>query len=333
VNGAFDGRRAAIGCLLLTSCASSPPPAQSAEPEGVPEDIVERSSLPLDALEHGEPLTLDEAVAMTLQASGVCVGESHDNPHHHFAQYELTSELAKHLEGRAFAIGFEMFQRPFQPALDRYERSGDVQALLAESEFDERWGYAFAYYAPLLRTARQTGAELLALNAPRELTKAVARGGLAELPPSFAQQLPELNLEDAEHRAFFERAMGMKFTPAPGPAVGPAGHQHGDHSGMSLENLYAAQLVWDETMADTGARWLDAHPGGFLVVIAGAGHCHESAIPRRIEGRGAFDIVAARAALHSELGRDQVVPDSAFELLLVLEDAPLAVAQATGNER
>jgi uncharacterized iron-regulated protein len=52
------------------------------------------------------------------------------------------------------------------------------------------------------------------------------------------------------------------------------------------DDLYAAQVVWDESMAEASATWLsERHPARQLVIMAGNMHCHDSAIPARIRRR------------------------------------------------
>ena len=49
--------------------------------------------------------------------------------------------------------------------------------------------------------------------------------------------------------------------------------EHGSpHGGASLENLYKAQLLWDQTMATRITEFLASHPDGKLVVLIGRGH-------------------------------------------------------------
>jgi uncharacterized iron-regulated protein len=314
--------------VLALGCAGEQKSPAIAKPESTDDDVVERSSLPLQLALGERTGTLSELAPELARASAVCIGESHDNPHHHFAQRELTRALMREAAGRPLAVGFEMFQRPFQAALDTFSKDGDAQKLIHASEFETRWGHAFQYYAPLLEAGRAAGATLLALNASKELSKAMAKGGPDALPEGLRPELPSLATNDPEHRAFFEAAMGMSFSGAKPSPHGPTEAQgaHGGHAGLSLENLYLAQLVWDETMAETASRWLAAHSDGLLVVIAGAGHCHESAVPRRIERRGPYPTLSARAVLRSELGKSDAPADSAFELLVILEDAPLALS-------
>ena len=40
--------------------------------------------------------------------------------------------------------------------------------------------------------------------------------------------------------------------------------------------------------------WLAANPGGHLVLLAGNGHCHDSAIINRMKRRGVTDAISVR---------------------------------------
>ena len=206
----------------------------------------------------------------------ICLGEAHRNPHHHWAQLRVIEALA-HSPG-VWGLGMEMFQKPVQGVLDDYRIGAiDEPALLSRSGWATRWGYDYALYRPLVSRARVEKMDLLALNAPEELTHKVARQGLASLTAEEKATLPELDLENQAHRAFFTEAM--------------EGHamKEGD-----FENFYTAQVIWDETMADTAWRWLAAHPDRHLIILAGLGHCHGAAIPARLERRGVDRIVSVQ---------------------------------------
>jgi len=210
-------------------------------------------------------------------ASVICVGEQHDNPAHHRFQHDVLHELldqAQH-SGREIGIGMEMFPRAFQPALDDYVRGSISEPeLLRQTNWERTWGYDATMYAPLWRSAHNHGLRLLALNTPRDITRHVARHGFDALPLEVRNSLPELDLSDREHQRFFTAAMG-----------GDANSPHaGAHTAKS--SFYVAQVIWDETMASTAAAWIGVAPERRqMVVVAGNGHCHDSAIVRRVERR------------------------------------------------
>jgi uncharacterized iron-regulated protein len=182
------------------------------------------------------------------------------------------------MNGREVGMGLEMVARPEQHLLDGYAKFElEEEPFLKESRWSERWGWDFAYYRPQLELGRHRGLALVALNAPRLLTRSVARGGLEALTRDQEKKLPELDLADREHRAWFDKTMRE--------------HPHGNP-----EHMYAAQVLWDETMAESAVRWLSGKmPGRQLVVLAGTGHCRADAIPKRVMRRGPARVLSVRA--------------------------------------
>jgi uncharacterized iron-regulated protein len=216
------------------------------------------------------------------RADAVCLGERHDDPHDHYAQLATLQAFAarRDVAGFELGVGLEMFQHPTQPVLDAYASGRiDLERLTREANWAERWGFPIQYYGPQLESARESGAHLLALNARTELTRAVAQNGVEGLGQELAAELPELELGSASHRALFDRMI--------------EGHPGPRDDADFQDRMYAAQVVWDETMATRAAAWLAARaPMRKLVILAGRAHCARSAIPERIERRGPFRVLS-----------------------------------------
>lgn len=256
----------------------------------------------------------------------VCLGEQHDNVAHHALQLALVRTLLQQAaeQQRPLAIGFEMFSVADQTALDDYAASAISEAeLLARTNYAQRFGYDFEFYRGVLEAGRASGVKLLALNAPREWTRAVAQQGLAGLHTVNADLAPkDLVLDDGQHQHFFLSAMAGH---AP---VHGHGHGHG-HANVQLEQnpMYMAQVVWDETMARSAARWLATiGPEGRVVVLAGAGHCHRSALPRRMERRlpgvrtlGVRLLTRSDMQLQVREGYTAIPANSEYELLVIAD--------------
>jgi len=220
------------------------------------------------------------------QARAVCAGEDHPNPHHHWAQLTIVEHLAVG-DGAGRALGLEMVQTPFQGVANDYQaRLVDDAAFVSRTGWTDRWGFDFALYQPMLARARDAGWSILALNAPKELTKRVSKVGVAGLDAAERAQLPELRLDDARHKAWFEAIMAEMGNHGSGDGPPPPGMP-------TPANLYAAQVLWDESMADGAARWL-ATPGTRIVILAGNGHCHDSAIVGRVQRRGVPEVVSVQ---------------------------------------
>src|SRR6478609_528935 len=216
---ACGAARAPIGSTLYPATPDRSPEPELAEhatpakgPE-VPDDIVARSAQPFRAQRNADGQALDQArlVDELSKFDVVCLGEAHDAPRDHFAELAISEGLERRarISGKALGVGFEMFQAPYAAALYAYGVGRlDDAGLRKRTHYDERWGYPYAYYRPVLSLGRSYGLPLKALNASRELTHAVAEKGLAGLSPRLRRQLPdELDLDDAEHRAQFDRLM------------------------------------------------------------------------------------------------------------------------------
>lgn len=245
--------------------------------------------------QHGQPVTPEDFRAAIDQASLVCIGEQHDEPLHHDLQQEVLLELLASERSGELAVAMEMFQQRFQPLLDGYVRGEiDEAELLTLTDWERNWGYDASMYRALWRTAHDYGLPLIGLNTPRDVTRTVARHGLDALPAAVRASLPELVLDDADHQRFFNATMG-------------------DHGHGMSPNFYVAQVIWDETMAQRAALWLTHGQQRRIVIYAGNGHCHDSAIVRRVERRvpdlNGLSVLVKHAdgALPPEITSDYVV--------------------------
>lgn len=217
----------------------------------------------------GKRIAFDAVVARATAAQVIVVGEQHDQATHHEVQRRLISSLGAVDPG--LVVGLEMLTWDKQPALDRYNGGAlDVDAFATEVDWQKAWGFTFDLYRSILVDGRARGARFVALNAPRELVRAVRKKGLDGLSADEVRMLPDLDLGDVEHRAWFK-----------GIFAG-GGHPMTD---ADVDGFYIAQVVWDEAMADRAARALEAG-AAHVVVLAGAGHIARGrGIPQRVERR------------------------------------------------
>jgi uncharacterized iron-regulated protein len=274
---------------------------------------IEAAGLPYTVLEAHTGHQVDTNAFWDKVASArvVCVGEEHSNPHHHWVELEVAKHVAK--KWPHFALGMEMFQRPFQGVLDDYAaKKIDEAAMRSRSGYADRWGYDYAFYGPTIGVAIEAHAALLALNAPKELTHKVAMKGLSALTADERAQLPtEIDLTDKKHRQWFDALMedmgGGSDPHSPHGATPPPGDGSGSAEAPppempTGENIYTVQVIWDETMADGAAKWLAANKDGHVMIMAGSGHCHESGIVARLKHRGVADVVSIRSVVDDGQG-------------------------------
>lgn len=250
----------ALSCLLAIASTGC----------GFPEQIESREIPEIPAI----PAQSIETLAA---ADVVFLGETHDSQEDHEAQLEIIQEL--HANNPNLAIGMEMFQRPYQNVLDRYI-SGEIseEEFLAESKYEKLWGFPWELYAPILRFARENNIPVLALNAPGDAVSRVAREGLVSLTAADFTYIPpieELDLSNDNYRNFVQGAFGA----------------HGAHGDFNFDNFFAAQVIWDETMAQTIADYRTFNPGSQVVVLAGQGHViFGYGIPDRVQRRLGDDL-------------------------------------------
>ncbi|MGB2926207.1 MAG: ChaN family lipoprotein [Limnothrix sp.] len=249
-----------LGLVVLSGCLAIAPIACSSESEPQDREILPPPAMPEQSL---QPL---------MAADIVYLGEQHDSELDHQAQLEIIQELYK--ANPKLAIGLEMFQRQFQPVVDRYIAGEITEAEFVEqSEYKKRWGFPWELYAPILRFAREKKIPVLALNAPSEVVSRVAREGLANLTPvdfTYIPPIAQLDLSNVEYQNFVQGAFGS----------------HGQHGDFNFDNFFAAQVVWDETMARTIADFRLANPDTKVVALAGQGHViYGYGIPERVTRR------------------------------------------------
>jgi uncharacterized iron-regulated protein len=223
-------------------------------------------------LRAGKTSTFEEFIAAADRSRFVYLGEQHATTSHQ----ELEAKVIRALQGagRKVIVGVEMFQRPKQDVLDQWSEGKLTETeFLTASDWKSQWGFDYKFYRPVFDAARQLSIPIVALNVPRDWVRIVGRDGYDALPMSAKMQLPaELFLGNQEHRKVFEAMTG--------------GHQM---TGTTPDKMYAAQVLWDEGMADTALKYFARIPtsqSNVFVIIAGAGHVmYDQGINYRITRR------------------------------------------------
>jgi uncharacterized iron-regulated protein len=214
---------------------------------------------------------IDAVISQLANKRAVFIGEDHERYDQHLNQLEIIRRLHMEAPGH-WTIDVEYFQRSFQPSLDAYI-AGTIseREFLIKTEYFERWGYDYRLYRPIFEFAREEHIPIVALNAERELTDEIEKVGLDGLSPADRARLPQQIQEpDNDYRGRLRKA----FEEHPGAAS------------ADFERFVQVQSVWDETMAQTVAGYLSAHPDKAMVVLAGAGHIvFGSGIPIRVQRR------------------------------------------------
>ena len=219
-----------------------------------------------------------EIVNQVMQDDVVYLGENHDSAKIRQQQLEIITQLQELADNKTeVAIAWEMFQRPFQPMLDRY-LAGTIteQQLREQSEYDTRWGFDWEFYAPILRYAKDKQISLIAMNTPEEITQKVAESGIESLEKADYRYIPPAQDIDLSNKQYRQRLQDIY-------------QQHveaGQGNSTDADNFFAAQVLWDETMAEAIALYHQQHPDSQIIVLVGKAHVmHDYAIPNRVARR------------------------------------------------
>jgi uncharacterized iron-regulated protein len=219
--------------------------------------------------------TQTEILQQLEQADVIYLGETHNEVLDHQAQLKIIQEL--YHKNSKIAIGFEMFQCPYQTILDQYI-AGNIteEQLIEQSEYNQRWGFPWEYYADILRFSQQYQLPILALNTPSEITRKVAREGLKSLTAEEQQYIPpleEIKTDNANYRQMLQEIYQQH-------------HHDGFGNSQAFENFFLAQVLWDETMAEKVAEFIAENPDYQVIVLVGEGHIvYDYGIPSRVERR------------------------------------------------
>ncbi len=276
-------RLAVVLLVVCVGCAGAiKPDTETAESivrsQAAPRSVVDAAS--------GRSIEPEAFFAILRTKTVVYVGERHDDPADHGVQYAILRQL--HRDEVSLAIGMEMFQTPFQEPLTQWSAGLiDETVLRRETEYDDRWGFDFSMYRPILEYARNRGIEVVALNTPREVVYAVAKDGLDSLSVEQASDLPELDLANEQHRALFDSEFDA-----------------GEHAASDgVDQYYEAQVVWDETMGSRVAETLSRLDGpAKMIVFAGRVHVKRGlGIPDRAAKRGATPYAVVLPVTDKEL--------------------------------
>lgn len=312
-----------FGVLALSACAGTAPtvvepkapaPAPAAPAPAPGADSPHGHRRPPLALRDGRsgaPLTREAFGEKLRAARAVFVGEQHNSPSSHQAQLDVLAQL--YGIDRDLGLAVEMLPRRLQPQLDAFlAGSLDEDGFLAAVDWPHTWGFSYALYRPLFEFCRVHGLRIYALNAPRELSKAVNQRGIEGLSPAERALLPSGHPwpTPEPHRRFIRQIFdGHPSAPGTDPAAREA----------AFERFYSAQLIWDESMAQAVSEALAGKSAPHrLLVLAGVGHVGPFAMPGRATRRGVSPILTVGPI---EQGEEALPKDAeAVDAVVVIEN-------------
>lgn len=227
--------------------------------------------IPSRAIKPSQTQSLDDIVARLGDRRVLLIGEQHNRFEHHLNQLQLIKKLTE--AGYQVAIGMEMFQQPYQQALDDYLAGKTTESeFLTRSKYFDKWEYDYNLYKPIIDYALKQKLPLLALNIEADITHQVARKGLYSLDKKKQQQIPDtLNFDEQSYREDLKSVFQI--------------HKDMLHKRpVDFNYFLQSQVLWDESMANAADQFLQKHPQHILVILAGNGHLrYRYGIPQRLQ--------------------------------------------------
>ncbi len=251
-------------------------------------------------VKDGKVIPFQNMIDDLRKASVVFVGELHDSPENHEAQYRIIEAL--HRADAPVAVGLEMFRAESQRKLDSW-----VKGKLSLDEFlpvyYDNWREPWPLYSDIFEYTREHEISMVGLNIPDSISKKIAEKGFGSLSRDEKKQLPpgiSCNV-DPKYREFIRRAYS------------------GHHMGPSFENFCEAQMVWDKSMAWHVAGYLKKNPEKSMVVLAGIGHAWKRGISEQLPSDRQLSYRVVLPAIPGEIDQTTVtVADADYMLLLDL---------------
>lgn len=236
---------------LLTACANQP--SENTSQKVVQPETVSTYYDYQFASPQGEALSLNALPQELLDADVVLIGEWHTHSAIHRFQTDFLK--ARQNTDSNIALSMEQFTREHQDTLNQY-LNGEIgeQVLISKAA---AWPNYESDYRALVEFAKANDLDVIAVNAPKPFVQCIGRKGLPYLDQLSSEQrdwvATEVNIGDSPYKEKFMASM-----------------HHGTPE--QTEKQFAAQVTWDETMAESIVDYLATNPGKQVIHVAGKFH-------------------------------------------------------------
>lgn len=222
-----------------------------------------------------------ELTAALARRHVVLLGEGHDLPEHH--RWQLQTIAALHAQRPDLVLGFEMFPRAVQPALDRWVAGASSETeLLRETDWKRIWGFDSQMYLPIFHFARMNRIPMVALNVDAALVREIGTAGFDAVPERRREGISR----PASALPAYEQFLFESYAQHPsGPgAAAPA------RDDPRFQRFVESQLVWDRAMAERISGVFATRPDALVVALMGTGHVMNGwGVPHQLRALGVRD--------------------------------------------
>ena len=231
----------------------------------------------------GEELSGTEVISNAANQSVVLLGEAHANLEHHRWQLQMLASL--HTRHPDMVIGFEMFPRRVQEALDKWVASSlTVAEFLDAADWKHGWSIDAKAYLPLFHFARMNKIPMVALNIDSQLRKEISLNGFDSL---MEDKFEGITRPAEPSDAYLEYLM---------PIYKKHNRNNKDKDEIrtddsDFQRFVRGQQVWDRAMAQALYSALNRSERPLVVGIMGAGHIRYGyGVPHQLMDLGIEDV-------------------------------------------
>ncbi|WFB49095.1 ChaN family lipoprotein [Vibrio coralliilyticus] len=230
-----------LACLTLSACSTAPH-----------QEVTSFYDYQLFT-PHAKAVSLTSLPEDIKNADIILVGEWHTHSGVHRFQTDLVKALVS--QGHNVAVSMEQFSRDSQDIVNQY-LAGEIgeQTLIKNAS---AWPNYESDYRALVELAKANQVDVIAANAPKPIVRCIGRQGVGYLdklsPEQRANVAEKVNVASSPYKDKFMASM-----------------HHGKPE--QTEKQFAAQVTWDETMAESMTRYLEQNPSKQIIHIAGKFH-------------------------------------------------------------
>lgn len=230
-------------------------------------------------------ISVTDVIGRAARQEVVLLGEAHDNPEHH--RWQLQTLAALHAERPDMVIGFEMFPRRVQKALDQWVAGDLTEAqFLAASEWNTVWSTDAAMYMPLFHFARMNRVPMVALNIDTRLRRSVATKGFAGVPENEREGVTAPAEPSNAYLDYLLPIYGEHDRAGKKKGGASAGRDDPD-----FRRFVEGQQLWDRAMAQGIHSALERSQRPLVVGIMGSGHIkYGYGVPHQLKHLGVTDV-------------------------------------------
>ncbi|MBC8555922.1 MAG: ChaN family lipoprotein [Gammaproteobacteria bacterium] len=211
-------------------------------------------------------ISINEVVDKLAGYDVVVFGEAHGHPAVHLAQMQLFELLNKQSQ-QEYALSLEQFERDTQSDLNDY-LSGEIgeDQLIKVARAWDNYKYS---YRPLVEYAKLKKLPVIAANAPKHTVLCVGRKGVGYLDTLDSDQrdfvAQQINTGDSAYKQRYFAFLSNSSS-----------HGHSADSSEMMKKMtersYSAQVIRDETMAESIAKHRRDNPKQRVLHLTGSYH-------------------------------------------------------------